>query len=191
MDEFDTLGPKPIEPEPQPQRRRRFSGRKMLLVAVVATVAALAGGITTTAISHEGGRWFGGGIMHMGMRGDASDPAAMGKHIERMMAHLAIEIDATPEQQSKLAEIAKAAVADLLPLREQWRGARGEAIALLTGATVDRAAIEEFRTSHLQLADTASKRLAEALADAAEVLTAEQRQALAERLARFHGRHRH
>jgi Spy/CpxP family protein refolding chaperone len=167
--------------------KARRSGRGRALL-VVAAVAALAGGAATTAISHESGRWLGGGMMHMGMHGDMSDPAAMGEHIEKMVAHLAIEIDATPEQESKLAAIAKAAASDLMPLREQWRGAHDEAIALLTGPTVDRAAIEQFRTAHLQLADTATKRLSEALADAAEVLTVEQRQALAERVARFHGR---
>ena len=176
MDELDTNMAKP---------RRRFGrGRTLLFLAGTAIVAATVGGVATTAISNEGGRWFGGG-----MHGDMSDPAAMGEHIEKMVAHLAIEIDATPEQESKLAEIAKAAAADIIPLHTQWHGARGEAIALLTAPTVDRAAIEQFRTAHLQLADTATKRLSEALADAAEVLTVEQRQALAERVARFHGRH--
>jgi Spy/CpxP family protein refolding chaperone len=127
--------------------------------------------------------------MHMGMmRGDMGDPAQMGEHIERMVGHLAVEIDATPEQESKLAEIAKAAAAELVPLRQQWREARTDAIALLTAPTVDRAAIEQFRAAQLQLADTASKELAEALADAAEVLTPEQRQALAERMEQFRGR---
>jgi len=70
-----------------------------------------------------------------------------------------------------------------LPLRGQMRAARREALALLSAETIDRAAIEHLRAEQLQLAEAGSKRLVVALADAAEVLTQEQRVALAERMA--------
>ena len=38
---------------------------------------------------------------------------------DRVMRHVAIELDATPEQQDKLRAIAKAAVKDLLPMRDK------------------------------------------------------------------------
>jgi len=118
------------------------------------------------------------------------DPAEMDEHIERMVKHLAVEIDATPEQQQKLAAIAKDAARDLAPLRGQAMETRRQAIELLSAPNIDRGAIEVLRAGKIQQADAASQRIARALADAAEVLTPEQRKTLAQRAARWHGRHR-
>ncbi|HUG76594.1 MAG TPA: periplasmic heavy metal sensor [Burkholderiales bacterium] len=146
------------------------------------TLATLAGGAAlfgTGALAH--GRW--------GRGGGAMDPAEMDERIERFVKHLGVEVDATPEQQARLAEIAKAAAKDLAPLRGQAMETRKQALELLGSESVDRAAIERLRVEKLQHADTVSRRLADALADAAEVLTPEQRKTLAERAAR-HGRRR-
>ena len=122
-----------------------------------------------------------------GMHGPM-DPAEMDQHIEHMVKHFAVEVDATPEQQQKLAAIAKDAAKDLAPLRGQAMETRRQAIELLSAPNVDRAAIEKLRATKIQHADNASRRLARALADAAEVLTPEQRKTLAQRAARWHGR---
>ncbi|HNX48996.1 MAG TPA: periplasmic heavy metal sensor [Thermoanaerobaculaceae bacterium] len=53
--------------------------------------------------------------------------------------------------------------------------------AALSGATVDRAALEAARVQILRRADLGSKELVKAIADMAEVLTPAQRQALAEK----------
>jgi Spy/CpxP family protein refolding chaperone len=98
-----------------------------------------------------------------------------------MLKHLYVEIDATNEQKQHLEPIVKQAVKDLLPLREKMQTARKQAIELLTGDPIDRAAIEAMRAEHLQLAEQASRRIAQALADAAEVLTPAQRKELAAR----------
>jgi Spy/CpxP family protein refolding chaperone len=50
---------------------------------------------------------------------------------------------------------------------------------------VDRAGLEEIRKAEIALADEASKKLVQALADVSEVLTPEQRQALLEHAQRF------
>jgi len=52
---------------------------------------------------------------------------------------------------------------------------------------VDRAALETLRAEQLQLAEQASRRLTQALADVADVLTVAQRKQLAERIGRWHG----
>jgi Spy/CpxP family protein refolding chaperone len=96
-------------------------------------------------------------------------------HADRMIRHLAIEIDATSEQQDKLRTIVQGAVKDLLPVREKFMAARNTARDLLTQQTIDRAAIEKLRADQIAIHDAASKRLVQAVADAADVLTADQR----------------
>ncbi len=69
-----------------------------------------------------------------------------------------------------------------MPLRMKMHEARKQGAALLAAETIDRAAIESFRAQQLQMAETASKRFSQALADVAEVLTPAQRKDLARRL---------
>ncbi len=161
-------------------RRRRLFRR----TAILGILGALAGGVTLKAVSHGGpGFWHHGG-MHDGFFAGSLDPAAIDQRIGSMVKHLAVEIDATAEQEARLAEIAKATAHDLAPLREQLRTGRAEAMALFAAPTIDRAAAEQLRAQQLALAETVSHRLTQALADAAEVLTPEQRQSLAERVQR-------
>jgi Spy/CpxP family protein refolding chaperone len=122
------------------------------------------------------GRAFWGG----GPRGDRFDPARAEQRTDRMIRHIAVEIDATADQQQKLRDIAKNAVKDMLPLREKMAGTRKQARDLLLGQTVDRAAIEKLRSERIATMDALSKRMSQALTDAAEVLTPEQRQKLSE-----------
>jgi len=124
--------------------------------------------------------------------GGSFDPAQVDRHVERMIKHLAVEADASADQQAKLVAIAKGAVNDLLPLRDKLQANRGQAFDLFTAGNVDRAAIERLRGEQLALAETASKRIAQALGDAAEVLNPEQRRTLVDRLSYFHAwRHWH
>jgi Spy/CpxP family protein refolding chaperone len=104
-------------------------------------------------------------------------------HADRAVRHLAIEIDATAEQQDKLRAIVRDAVKDLLPVREKMMAARGAARELLTQQTVDRAAIEKFRADMIATHDAVSKRVVQAVADAAEVLTPEQRRKISDMVA--------
>src|SRR5262249_61204028 len=101
-----------------------------------------------------------------------------------------VEADATADQQRKLVAIAKGAIDDLLPLREKLHANRAKALDLFTAGTVDRAAIERLRSEQLALAETASKRIAQALGDAAEVLNPEQRRTFVDRISQFGDWHR-
>ena len=115
------------------------------------------------------------------------DPAQLDAHLDRMLKHLYVEIDATDAQKQALGPVVKAAVRDLLPLHDRLHSTRDQAVALLTQPTIDRAALESLRASQLAVAEQASKRLAQALADMADVLTPDQRKAIAEHMARRHG----
>jgi protein CpxP len=103
------------------------------------------------------------------------DPAQMEERIERMIKHVGVEVDATPEQQAKLTEIAKGAARDLAPLRAHGREMRKQGVALFTAPTVDKNAVEQLRAKRMQHADAVSKRITQALTESAEVLTPEQR----------------
>ncbi|MBI5111575.1 MAG: Spy/CpxP family protein refolding chaperone [Rhodovulum sp.] len=135
----------------------------------------------------------GGGFGPHGMMGwgggpfgrGAFDPAQAEQRADRMVRHLAVELDASTEQQEKLRTIVRAAVKDVLPVREKMRTARGQARDLLLAQTVDRAGIEKLRAEQIALADATSKRVAQALGDAAEVLTPEQRRKLEDRMSSF------
>jgi Spy/CpxP family protein refolding chaperone len=151
--------------------RRRFFRR----AAIATLIGGLAAGAGVTAWAHGGHRGWQGG------EGFSEE------RIERMVKHFGVEVDATAEQKAKLTEIATAAAKDLQPLREKVREARKQAMELLAAPAVDRNAIERLRSEQMQAADAASKRLTQALADVAEVLTPEQRKQLAERMQKRRG----
>jgi protein CpxP len=148
---------------------------------LVALAAGFVGGYASKSFAHGPGS----------LMAETMDPAQMDEHVERMVKHLAVEVDATPEQREKLTTIAQSAARDLAPMVSKMRRARQQAIDLMGAETVDRTAIENLRAGQLALMDTTSKRLTQALADAADVLTVEQRKKLAERTQRFGHRFQH
>ena len=152
---------------PQNPRRRFFK-----LAALSTAFAGLAGaGFGALAHGRRGGR---GPI----------DPAQMQEHLDRMLKHAYVEIDATEAQKQKIDPIVKQAAQELQPLRAKVREARREGIKLFSAESIDRGAIERLRVEQMASADAASKRFTQALSDAAEVLTPEQRKTLAARFAR-------
>jgi Spy/CpxP family protein refolding chaperone len=126
--------------------------------------------------------------MHHGMAlsADAS-PADVSAHVDHMLKHLYVEIDATPAQQAQIGPLVQQAVTDLLPLRSQLKTGHTEFVTALTQTTIDRAGMETARASQLQLADQASKRIVQLLGDVGNVLTPTQRQNLATHLQQMHG----
>jgi len=139
-----------------------------------------------TATAFEGGfdRGFGPGFAADWQNGllDGAIEAIVEARADRMIRHLAIEIDATAEQQDRLRAVVRGAVKDLLPVRGKVLAARATARDLLTQQTIDRAAIEKLRADQIAIHDAASRRLVQAVADAAEALTPEQRRKLANML---------
>ena len=155
------------------------------MVAVILGIA-LAGGLVGAFATSSFSQGF-GPPWHMTVRG----PMGFGGPLtteqlvdraDRMVRHVAIELDATAEQQQKLEAIVKSAITDLAPMRDKIGAARQKVRELLTAPNVDRAAIEKLRAEQVATMDTVSKRIAQAVGDAAEVLNADQRRKLGEML---------
>ncbi len=163
---------------PVPRTRR---GRAAMFATLV-IAAALTGAAVTKALSNP----FGYGPGWHGARGHWAsvplDPAMIEDRADRMVRHMSIELDASNEQQEKLRVIVRGMLKDVLPVRERALAARGQARELLTATTIDRTAIEKLRADQIALADSVSKRIAQAIGDAGEVLNPEQRRKLADRL---------
>jgi periplasmic protein CpxP/Spy len=167
---------------PPEDHRRGRRGTFLIALVAVALVAGITGNLLSKAFGHGNSwhhiSWHDGGVF-----GGPLSPAQVDDRIDRVSKHIAIELDATADQQVKIANIAKAAVADLRPLHEKAHAARAQAVTLLTAPTIDRSAIESLRAEQIGLAETASKRIAQALADAADVLSPEQRRKVADWMA--------
>jgi len=162
---------------PTPTRRWLGGGRGALVAALLAVglLAGVAGNLLPSAFG-QGFPWqhrgwgMGGGFM-----GGPLTPAQIDDRIDRMTKHMAIELDATADQQAKIAGIAKSAVADLRAMRDKAQAARTQAVTRFTATAIGRTAIERPRGEQVGRADTARKSSAQALADASEVLNPEQR----------------
>jgi periplasmic protein CpxP/Spy len=151
-------------------RTRRFT--------LTAMLGAIAAGIGSKAFAQRHGH----GPM---------DPADLDRHVERMLKHLYVEIDATDEQKQRLEPIVKQAAKDLQPIRQNLHAARRQAMEILSQDQVDVAALESLRQQQIKFADDASRTLTRGLVDAAEVLNPAQRKQLAAHFARRRGRWGH
>ncbi|HEU0199960.1 MAG TPA: periplasmic heavy metal sensor [Burkholderiaceae bacterium] len=159
--------------------------RRWTLAGIAAaTIAATGAAFAWHGGAHAQGGF--GGHAHFGgpFSGSFSgkmDPESMGRRIDAMVQWMLADVDATPEQREKIAGIAKAAASELAPLRTQHRDARRKMIELLAQPTIDRAQFERVRVEQMQLGETVTKRVTQAMLDAAEVLTPDQRAKLAQK----------
>jgi Spy/CpxP family protein refolding chaperone len=177
----DQITPETTHSSDQPRR----PWRRRLVMATL--VGGLAAGIGATALAHGGpGGWHGGWGGGRGWHGEM-DPQAMQRRAEAMVKWWLADVDATDAQQKKVAEIMTTTMRELAPLREKHRAARKQVVEILSKPQIDRAALESIRAEELQLAETFSRRITQSLADAAEVLTPDQRAKLAGRMERRHG----
>jgi len=163
---------------PPPSVRPLFS---RMTVAVIVAAATVIGGVAAMAGGPGASGW------HHGMMSDHS-AADVSAHVDKMLKHLYVEIDATDVQKAQITPLVKQAVSDLLPLHAQLQAAHTQALQGLTMSPVDRSALEEARVTHLQLADQASKRLVRLIADVSDVLTPAQRDAFAAHVKQMHGK---
>ena len=149
----------------RPHSARMFLGGVVLAAASAFVVAA-------HAAPHEGMHGGMGMGMGMGMMGG-------GHHVEHMLGG----VNATPEQRTQIHQIMQSAMADMKTQREAGRALREQSRTLLAQPNIDARAVEANRVQLMALHEQGSKRMSQAMVDAAKVLTPEQRKQLGDRMA--------
>ena len=153
-------------------------GRKLAMGSLAVVVLAGLGLASAKGGDFAAGQFGMGGKHEMG--GKAMHASMRGKHFgERRLDYMLEEIDATPEQATRLKEIFGSVRDEVGPVVSGFRETRGQIADLLAAPTIDRAAAETLRAERIAAIDTASRQMTAAILDAAEVLTPEQRAQLA------------
>jgi Spy/CpxP family protein refolding chaperone len=164
---------------------RIFSVRRLLLGAAFAATFAVGGLALPTAASAR---------QDAAAQEDTSDQGGdhggkgggLRARVERMLT----VAGASSEQKTKINQILKRAFEQAAPLRRKAADTHRELGRLLTSAKIDRTAIERARAEHVAATDQSGRIMVKAFADAAEVLTPEQRARIAGAMAeRSHGAH--
>jgi periplasmic protein CpxP/Spy len=155
----------PLSPNSQSKRRP-------WIAAIAAAATLFIGGIAVVAAHGSGwSRW--------------SDEE-IAEHVQEHVDQVLKGVDATPEQRTQVADILKAAAHDLGSIRDQHVAAHEQLKQILSAPQIDRVQLETVRQQQIQALDAASQRLSTALADAAEVLNADQRKQLLANLEKRH-----
>ena len=169
-----------ISPDSSPPRSPRKRKGLLIASAVVGALVILAGTKAYVFARGMGGPHGWGGPMSAEFVAD---------RIEHGVKYVLSEVDATADQKAKVTAILQAAAKDVHALGDQHLAARTQIHDILAAQTIDRAQLENVRADELRLADQASRRIVTAIADAAEVLTPEQRTKLIEEMQEHHGWH--
>src|SRR5712691_6114225 len=171
-------------PNPMNSGKRSFRSllfnRSTILSFVAGAAVAVAVGVSAQVAAM-------GGWHHGSMMDGTHSAAEVNAHVDHMLKHFYVEIDATDAQKAQIGPLVKQAVDDLMPLHAQLHTAHTQAMQALTQTAIDRGSLEAARVEHLQLADRASKRMTQLIADVGDVLTPPQRKALADHLEQMHG----
>ncbi len=129
-----------------------------------------------------------GGLAYAKSGGHTFDPAQFQQRLEKRVDKALSGTDATAEQKKQITEILQAAFKDMKPLHAQRVENRKAMEAAMQAPTVDPAKVEQIRADQMKIADEGSKRFTKALTDAANVLSASQRQAFFKNWHEHHGK---
>ena len=163
---------------PKKPARRRWLGYTLVGVASILGVTS----ITAVATGGPDG-WCRGGYERMhwgGKERGGFESGKMREFAERKVDRVLYEVDATPEQRQQVKDILGKAFEEMGDKRGQRQQDRKAVLEILSAPKVDRAKLQDLRTERMQQMEQMSERMVQAFADAAEVLTPEQRAKLGE-----------
>lgn len=155
--------------------RRRFGK-----IAALGFGAMAALGLASHAWAQHPGR--GGDMMgmHGGGPGGQMDAEKMKTFAERRIRRMTSQVGASEAQTNQIVAIMQAAQTDMAATATARQDSRRAIAEALSKPTIDRRALEQLRLQQSQVADRASQRMLQAMADSAEVLDPQQRQKLFE-----------
>ncbi len=155
--------------------RFQMNRRRWLGLSLIGVVGAGALGALLAAPAFGGPRGLFGHGPRWGHHGRHDfDEANVRRHVEWVLRG----VDASDAQIDEITRIAALVAQDLHAGRDR-AGDHARVAAALSGAQVDRDALEAMRAEHVAALEAASVKITEALAQIAEVLTPEQRAELA------------
>jgi Spy/CpxP family protein refolding chaperone len=173
--------PPAAQPAPKPRRLRRFLFASALLVT-----GGVIGAVVVGPVLGQGG--YGPPWAHQNWahhRHMGGERMFFPGPIERGVERLGWATDASTEQKQKIIAIAQKAADDVFALRAKHLEARTQILDTLAAPTIDRAKLEALRVDQMKLADAATKRVTDAVADIGDVLTPAQRADLGQRVERW------
>ena len=107
-------------------------------------------------------------------------------HLDHLAAVLT-KIGVSEAQRSQVVGLMRPAFADMKSVHDSHWAAFGQFHELLFAPSIDRGKIDSLRADQIKSIDAASRRVTTAFADAAEVLSPEQRAAFAAEMRAHHG----
>ena len=147
--------------------------RRIKTVAIVAAFVAILGG--ALAFAHSGG----------GQHGPVMAGRSTDDHLEHVQMMLT-KIGASDAQKTQIEAILKPSLDDMKATHHAHFAAFRQFHEVISAPSIDRAQLETLRAAQVKLLDEASKRLVIAISDAAEVLSPDQRAALAQEIEKHH-----
>ena len=159
-----------------PNSKPKMSLAKRVAIGGLVAVSLLGAGATYAISKDMGGM---GGMRH-GMFGGHDREEFMEFRFNKMLGL----VKATPEQSDKLKAIFEKVKAGMRPDGEDGgpRKMHEKVMELLAAPTIDKAAVEALRTEQVANMEKKSKVITEALLEAADVLTPEQRATLVDEM---------
>lgn len=121
--------------------------------------------------------------------GPGTSPEAHKAFAERRLERALDAVKATDSQRTAIKAIFARMFAEMQPIHQQHKQLHDAIATAFSADVVDRANVEKLRAQAAALFDQGSQVFSKALLDAAQVLSADQRQTLIKQMQEHHGRH--